>query len=476
MTDWTEAGCASPPRSGKLTPFTTVVPSDAAGVTRMIRARVTPYGRTIAFGHRRESGLLTLLEWSPRRPDLEGRRGLTFDHHRRSGSCGPFCVKLRIMGPHPGDFSRRSIEVLLLAVVLCASFASTARADEPAKKPGPAPGSFTIESFKLESGVTLPKATVVYGTYGTLNAAKDNAVLLPSHYMAKSDGYDWLIGEGRALDPKKHFLIMTELFGNGRSSSPSNTPEPFHGPRFPVTTIRDNVEAVRRLLEEGLGIHHLRAVVGFSMGAEQAFQWAVSHPRFADRIVATSGTARCWPHGIVRLESEIRAITVDPAFKGGDYTDEPVHGIETMGAVWLPWLFSQEWWKRELWKTSDPAAARMTLEQFIESQTKEFFTGADANDLILQMRTWEQHDVGTTPGFDGSTEKALRSISIPVLYMPSETDLYFPVGDARQESKWIKKVTLAPIPSLWGHPAGAGASPEDLAFIERKLRAFLAAR
>jgi homoserine O-acetyltransferase len=61
-----------------------------------------------------------------------------------------------------------------------------------------------------------------------------------------------------------------------------------------------------------------------------------------------------------------------------------------------------------------------------------------------------------------------------VLYMPSETDLYFPLGDAREESKWIRKVTLAPIPSLWGHPAGVGASPEDLAFIERKLRAFLA--
>ena len=161
----------------------------------------------------------------------------------------------------------------LLSLLFLALVASAARADEPAKKPGPAPGSYTIESFTLESGVTLPKAVVVYGTYGKLDASKSNAVLLPSHYMAKSDGYDWLIGEGKALDPKKHFLIMTELFGNGRSSSPSNTPEPFHGPRFPVTTIRDNVEAVRRLLEDGLGIHHLKAVVGFSMGAEQAFQW-----------------------------------------------------------------------------------------------------------------------------------------------------------------------------------------------------------
>src|SRR5262249_50110439 len=317
----------------------------------------------------------------------------------------------------------------LAPLLLLALAASVARADEPAKKPTPNPGSFTIENFKLESGVTLPKAVVVYGTYDALDAAKDNAVLLPSHYMAQSDGYNWLIGEGKALDPRKHFLIMTELFGNGRSSSPSNTPEPFHGPRFPLTTIPANVEAVRRHLEDRLGIHHPQAVVGFSMGAEQAFQWAVSHPKFADKIVATAGTARCWPHGVIRLEGQIRAITADPTFKGGDYTEEPVRGIETTGAVWLAWLYSQERWKRELWKKTDPEAAKMTLAQFTEAQTKEFFAGLDANDLILQMRTWQNHDVGTTPGFGGSTEKALRSVTAPVLYMPSETDLYFPLGD-----------------------------------------------
>src|SRR5947209_18944942 len=104
--------------------------------------------------------------------------------------------------------------------------------------------------------------------------------------MAPYRGYEWLIGPGKALDPTKLFLVMTELFGNGHSSSPSNTPEPFHGPRFPVMTIRDNVDAVHRLLTEDLKITHVRAVIGFSMGAEQAFQWAVSHPALADRIVA----------------------------------------------------------------------------------------------------------------------------------------------------------------------------------------------
>lgn len=130
---------------------------------------------------------------------------------------------------------------------------------------------FVIANFKTEGGVTLPEARVVYGTYGKLNQAKDNAVLLPSHYMADFHGYEWLIGADRALDPSKLFLVATELFGNGNSSSPSNTPEPYHGPRFPVTTIRDNVEAVHRLLTEELKITHVRAIVGFSMGAQQRF-------------------------------------------------------------------------------------------------------------------------------------------------------------------------------------------------------------
>src|ERR1700742_1469608 len=120
---------------------------------------------------------------------------------------------------------------------------------------------FVIANFRTESGITLPVARISYGTYGHLNAAHDNVVLLPSHYMADYHGYEWLIGPGRALDTATMFLVATELFGNGHSSSPSNTPEPYHGPRFPVMTIRDNVEAVHRLLVEDLKITHVRAVI-----------------------------------------------------------------------------------------------------------------------------------------------------------------------------------------------------------------------
>src|ERR1700735_2729889 len=283
----------------------------------------------------------------------------------------------------------RKLIFLLFVVGSLASF-STARGLE-----APVRHEFVIKNFKTESGVVLPEAHVVYGTYGHLNAARDNAVLLPSHYMAKLNGYEWLMGPGKALDPEKLFLVTTEMFGNGSSSSPSNTPEPFHGPRFPVMTIRDNVEAVHRLLGEDLKVTHLRAIIGFSMGAQQAFQWAVSYPTMADRIVATSGTAKTYPHGVVRLEGQIAALTADAALKDGDYAEQPKKGIEAFSTVWTAWLFSQEWWRKELWR--EGAKPGTTFEQVLNEFRTNFIPGADANNLILQMRTWEKHDVGYTP-------------------------------------------------------------------------------
>ncbi|HEY2462073.1 MAG TPA: alpha/beta fold hydrolase [Candidatus Acidoferrum sp.] len=363
--------------------------------------------------------------------------------------------------------------ILLFAISLT-FLASTLSAQD---KPDPnAPNSerheFVIANFHTESGVTLPQARIVYGTYGHLNTAKDNVVLLPSHYMADLHGYEWLIGPDKALDPSKLFLVATELFGNGRSSSPSNTPEPLHGPRFPITTIRDNVEAVHRLLTEDLHVTHLRAVIGFSMGAEQAFQWAISYPTFADRIVATSGTAKCYPHGFVRLEGQIAALTADGAFKNGDYTTPPIKGLQAFGIVWTGWLFSQEWWRQELWRAD--AKPGTTFQQVVDNFRTDFIPGADANDLILQMRTWEKHDVGTTSGFNGDVERALASIKIPVLYMPSATDLYFPITDARYEASFIPGVTLLPIPSLWGHPAGAAPNAADSKFLNENISRFMA--
>lgn len=326
---------------------------------------------------------------------------------------------------------------------------------------------YALGDFRLESGVVLPNATIAYATFGALNAQRDNAILIPSWYGSDHHGYDFLIGPGRALDPAKYLIVATEMFANGFSSSPSNTPPPFDGPAFPAIAIRDNVEAARRLLTAELGVGHLRAIVGFSMGAQQAFQWSVSHPDFMTAVAAYCGTAKTYPHGVVRLEGAIRALTADAAFADGRYASPPTKGLTAWSHHWAGWVWSQEWWRRELFK---PQFA--TVDEVLASRISRDAV-RDPNNLISQARTWQRHNVGDTPGFAGDHERALASIKARVLYMPGETDLYFPVGDARYESPFIKHASLIPIPSLWGHLAGAGSNAADSAFLNDRIRRFL---
>ncbi|HEY7479629.1 MAG TPA: alpha/beta fold hydrolase [Gemmatimonadales bacterium] len=365
----------------------------------------------------------------------------------------------------PCRTARLSVVLLLAAAPFTATAAQTDSTDHARH------GRFVLASFRFEDGTTLPNTVVSYGTYGRLNARRDNVILLPSSYMADHHDNDWLIGPGRALDTTRYFLVATELFGNGHSSSPSNTPEPFHGPRFPRASIRDNVEAVHRLLVNELRVTHLAAIVGFSMGAEQAFQWTVSYPDFSDRIVALAGTARCWPHGSVRLAAEIAAIELDTAFRGGDYTTPPKQGLHLFGLIWAGWLTSQQWWHDELWR-GVPWLPGDSYEA-VANNFANMFAALDANDLILQAQTWQRHDVGDTPGFNGSLERALGSIRARVLYMPVETDLYFPVSDARAEARHIPRVKFEPIPSLWGHVAGGGGDEGVKPFVNAKVAKFL---
>jgi len=347
---------------------------------------------------------------------------------------------------------------LLVAALLLLSQASTA---DPHRK------MYALGDFRFETGTVLPNATLAYATFGSLNADRSNAVLIPSWYGSDHHGYDFLIGAGRALDPARDFIVATEMFANAHSSSPSNTPAPFDGPRFPLVAIRDNVTAAHQLLTRELGIQHLRAVVGFSMGAEQAFQWAVSFPGFVDRVVAYCGTAKTYPHGVIRLESAISAMAADAEFRDGHYTQKPMKGITAWSDHWTAWTRSQEWFRRELFK---PGAR--TVDEFLARQVT-YWAAKDPNDLIAQARTWQRHNIGETPGFGGDVERALRAITVPVLYMPGQTDLYFPVADAEYEKAFLPNVRFAPIPSISGHLAGAGGNDADNAFLNQQIRDFL---
>jgi len=328
--------------------------------------------------------------------------------------------------------------------------------------------TFSLGNFVLENNTTLPDAKLTYATRGTLNAQKDNAILVPSHYSANHHGYDYLTGPGLALDPEKYFIIATNMFANGLSSSPSNTPAPWHGSNFPAISIRDNVKAIHELLTKEFGISRLKAVVGFSMGGQQAYQWAVSYPDAAECMVAICTNARQYPFGVVRLEGAKAALTADAAWDNGNYQRPPVKGLRALGLHWAAWAYSQEFWRREAHLTVQQRTFAETLKQW-----EEAFLDSDANDLLSQATTWQKHDIGKTPGLDGTLQTALRSIKARVLLMPSDSDFYFPPADMERESYFIPRVTLTPIHTVWGHPAGGGANPTDTAFINQTIRRFL---
>lgn len=331
------------------------------------------------------------------------------------------------------------------------------------------PEIFALGDFTLESGVVLRSAEIAYTTDGVLNEQKSNAILVPSSYSASNNNeLGFLVQEGAALDPAEYFIIRTNMFANGWSSSPSNTPPPQDGPRFPQIAIRDNVDAAYRLLTEELEIPHLLAVVGFSMGGQQAYQWAVSYPDYMDGIVVLSGNAREYPFGIVRLEGAKTAIMADAAWQNGEYTHAPEKGIRALGSHWAAWIYSPEWWRRETYLNQG-----LTLDEAIKRREESFLSN-DANDLLSQAVTWQNHNIADTPGQDGNLESALRSIRTRVLLMPASSDLYFRVTDLRNESRFIRDVSLEPIETIWGHPGAAGADAVANRFINATIKTFLA--
>ena len=326
---------------------------------------------------------------------------------------------------------------------------------------------FNLGNFYLESGVVLPNAKLSYVTHGELNKEKDNLIFVPSAYLGDHHGFDFLIEPGKALDPNKYFIVATDMFQNGLSSSPSNTQAPYNGPNFPLISIRDNVKAGHKLLTEEFGVKKIKSVVGFSMGAQQAFQWGVSYPYFVEKIVGIAGSAVEYPHGKVRLEGFIAAIKADQDFNEGQYTSPPEIGLRAGGAHWASWGWSQEWFRLGLYEEMGLNSTDEVIEWF-----EEFVLTWDANNLIALARTWQNNNIGNTPGFEGDYTKALSSIKADVLYMPSETDMYFHIDALREEAKLIPGVKFRVIPSLWGHIAGAGFSPEDARFINDQIEEF----
>ncbi|HIE89100.1 MAG TPA: alpha/beta fold hydrolase, partial [Gammaproteobacteria bacterium] len=187
---------------------------------------------------------------------------------------------------------------------------------------------FSLGDVSLQSDQILPDAKLAYKTYGTLNAKRDNAVLLPTFYTGTHERNEGFFGPGRAIDPSRHFVVSINMFGNGLSSSPSNTQAPADRGNFPLVTLFDNINSQQILLQELFGIEQILLVTGWSMGGCQAFQWAAQFPDRVINALPFCASARTSRHNWVFLEGVKAALLADTAFKGGFYDNPPEAGLK----------------------------------------------------------------------------------------------------------------------------------------------------
>src|SRR2546423_6578311 len=328
--------------------------------------------------------------------------------------------------------------------------------------------TYSEGDLKLESGEAIKDFSISYVTHGTLNAQKSNAILMVTAIGGNHHRLDFMIGPGKALDPEKYFIVCTDAIANGFSTSPSNSKAQ---PRmqFPKFTIRDMVESQYRLMKEKLGIEHVVAVVGPSMGGMQVLQWGVSHPDYMDSLVAMVPLAKTPAWSVAVMEASRKAIMLDPAWKGGDYAEPPEQGIRLWRDI-LNFLAA-----RSPEVSRDQFPNQLDILPFLQAQETALIKAFDANDWIYQTWAYERHDVGTTTGFGGDTAKALASIKARTLILTGTKDLLNPEFEPQQAGKNIadvKMMTISP-GTVTGHASAGGGIPSDVEFLNRETGAFL---
>ncbi|CZS98430.1 hypothetical protein WAI453_005822 [Rhynchosporium graminicola] len=324
--------------------------------------------------------------------------------------------------------------------------------------------TYAIPSFKFTSGTTKD----IKVSYRSFNSSSRRTVLIPTCYGGHIN--TTLNFTSGAL--KKYHVIVVAMLGNGESSSPSNDDEfpKDYSLRYP-----DCINAQYKLVTEHLGIKSLDAVVGFSMGGQQAYHWAAMYGTgenpFVKNAVVICGSAKTSGHNYAFLEGPISALTTSFDYDNGNYKSNgtrPIKGLRAFGRAYAAWLTSAEWYRQELWKQGYPS-----LQGYLHPPPGEApFERWDAEDLLVLARMWQAGDIGMVRG-DGDYEKALESISARVLVMPSQTDQYFPPEDGENEVRYLKKGVYAPIPTIWGHIAGGGANPTDVKWMDERIERFL---
>jgi homoserine O-acetyltransferase len=327
-----------------------------------------------------------------------------------------------------------------------------------------------IGSLDLEEGGTLAECKLAVTTHGKLNAAKDNAILVPTWYSGTSKIIEQVyIGPEHALDPTKYFIVVVNQIGNGLSTSPSNSTGAQHGARFPKVRIADDVRAQQRLLTQKFGLEKLALVVGGSMGAQQTYEWAVRYPDMVLRAAPIAGTARNTDHDFVFADTLIEAIESDPGFQGGAY-DSPsdvAAGLKRHAKLWTVMGWSTEFFRAQRHK----AIGFDSMQAFVDNFMSGYFAPMDANNLLAMAWKWQRGDVSRQTG--GDLAKALGRIKAKTFVMPISHDMFFDPADCEAEQRLIPGSQFRPLQSIDGHLGLFGTDSEMLRQLDEHLKELL---
>jgi homoserine O-acetyltransferase len=337
----------------------------------------------------------------------------------------------------------------------------------------------TDRPLTLESGASLSPLTVAYETYGELNPARDNAVLI-CHALSgsahaagfhgtgaheKPGWWDLMIGPGKAIDTTRWFVISSNFLGScygttGPTSIDPATGRPW-GIRFPVFTIRDMVELQRLLLDE-LGIGRLLAVIGGSMGGMQALQWGISYPGRVAGVIPVATAAGMSAQGIAFNEVGRRAIIGDPLWRDGDYAEgeSPAHGLALARMIGHITYLSEEAMHRKFGRrrlAAGPGATfgrEFEVEDYLRAQGDKFVRRFDANTYLYITRAMDSFDLVAD---HGSLQNAFAACTASFLVVSFRSDWLFPPAQSQAIVQALKRsghdVAYANLESDQGHDA-----------------------
>jgi homoserine O-acetyltransferase len=312
-------------------------------------------------------------------------------------------------------------------------------AKDPSSAPVPHEGDFVIHNFRFQSGETLPEGRMHYTTFGA--PVKDkrghttNAVLIlhgtsgTGRQFLRPIFADVLFGPGQLLDTNKYYIILPDNIGHGKSSKPSD------GMRahFPQYDYADMVSLQHELVEKGLGVDHLRLVMGTSMGCMHSWMWGEAYPTEMDALmplaclpVQIAGRNRIWRKMI------IDGIRQDPEWKNGDYIAQPRAALE-VSADFLVIAGSAPF------QMQHELPARDAADKYLEETIQRITSGLDANDFL--------YAVSASRDYDPSSKLGL--IQAPVMFVNSADDFINPpeLGIAEQEIKQVKKGRFVLLPA-----------------------------